>query len=185
FPGLQSARSVADRGARSGGGAGYNPQRWSGVRFSGGVAELVDAADLKFADASRTGSSPVTATTGAADNCREHRRPPPKSLHFPGYSRRCPPIASVDSIAPLGVKTRGNSHFGGNRGNFRVEPVPWGNRTRMALTDTEIKSARAAEKPYKLFDERGLYLLVNPNGSRWWRLKYRYEGKEKLLSLGV
>ena len=37
----------------------------------------------------------------------------------------------------------------------------------------------------KLFDERGLYLEVSPSGGRWWRLKYRYEGKEKRLSLGV
>lgn len=53
------------------------------------------------------------------------------------------------------------------------------------LTDARIKAVRATEKPLKLFDGEGLYLLVNPNGSRWWRLKYRLGGKEKLLSLGV
>jgi len=55
----------------------------------------------------------------------------------------------------------------------------------MKLTDTAIKAARPAEKPYKLFDGEGLYLLVNPDGSRWWRFKYRYAGKEKLLALGT
>lgn len=55
----------------------------------------------------------------------------------------------------------------------------------MALTATCIKNARAVDKPLKLFDGGGLYLLVNPNGSRWWRFKYRYLGKEKLLSFGT
>ena len=55
----------------------------------------------------------------------------------------------------------------------------------MKLTDTAIKAAKPREKPYKLFDGEGLYLLINPDGSRWWRLKYRYRGKEKLLALGT
>ena len=55
----------------------------------------------------------------------------------------------------------------------------------MSLTDPEIKSAKPKEKPYKLFDGGGLYLLVNRDGSRWWRFKYRYGGKEKLLALGT
>jgi hypothetical protein len=54
----------------------------------------------------------------------------------------------------------------------------------MALTETAIKSAKLKDKPYKLSDALGLYLLVQPNGSRLWRLKYRYSGKEKLLALG-
>jgi integrase len=55
----------------------------------------------------------------------------------------------------------------------------------MTLTDAEIRAAKPSEKPYKLFDGRGLYLLINPDGSRWWRVKYRYGGKEKLVSVGV
>lgn len=55
----------------------------------------------------------------------------------------------------------------------------------MALTDTSIRSAKPQDKPAKLFDGGGLFLLVTPNGGRWWRLKYRFGGKEKLLSLGV
>ncbi|HVN89193.1 MAG TPA: integrase arm-type DNA-binding domain-containing protein [Candidatus Binataceae bacterium] len=55
----------------------------------------------------------------------------------------------------------------------------------MALTDTAIKQAKPAEKARKLFDGGGLYLLVSPDGGKWWRLKYRIGGREKLLSLGV
>jgi integrase len=54
----------------------------------------------------------------------------------------------------------------------------------MALTDVAIRAAKAKEKPYKLFDERGLFLLVTPTGSRLWRVKYHVSGREKLLSLG-
>ena len=55
----------------------------------------------------------------------------------------------------------------------------------MALTDIAIKCAPIKEKDYKLSDSSGLYLLVKPNGCKYWRLKYRIAGKEKLLSLGA
>ncbi len=55
----------------------------------------------------------------------------------------------------------------------------------MPLSDTAIRQAKAAPRPIKLFDERGLFLLLNPSGSRYWRFKYRIDGKEKLLALGV
>jgi integrase len=55
----------------------------------------------------------------------------------------------------------------------------------MSLTNTEIRNAKPGKKPVKLFDERGLYLEVSPAGGKWWRLKYRFGGKEKRLSLGV
>tara|TARA_B100001179_G_scaffold180151_1_gene135504 strand:+ start:8222 stop:9457 length:1236 start_codon:yes stop_codon:yes gene_type:complete len=55
----------------------------------------------------------------------------------------------------------------------------------MALTDTAIRTAKPGDKPKKLFDERGLFLLVQPSGGKLWRLKYRYLGKEKKLSLGT
>ena len=55
----------------------------------------------------------------------------------------------------------------------------------MALTDTAIKNTKPQNKAIKLSDERGLYLLLNPNGSRWWRLDYRFDGKRKTLSMGV
>jgi len=53
------------------------------------------------------------------------------------------------------------------------------------LTDTAIRKAKPQAKPYKMADSRGLFLLVHPNGSRYWRWKYRAGGKEKLLSFGV
>ena len=55
----------------------------------------------------------------------------------------------------------------------------------MALTDLACKGAKPKEKSYKLFDGGGLYLQVRPNGSKLWRMKYRYLGKEKLLSIGA
>lgn len=55
----------------------------------------------------------------------------------------------------------------------------------MALSDTALRNAKPTEKPFKLYDERGLYLIVNPNGGKWWRLKYRLDGKEKRISLGI
>ncbi|QGZ60350.1 Arm DNA-binding domain-containing protein [Paraburkholderia acidisoli] len=55
----------------------------------------------------------------------------------------------------------------------------------MSLTEAFIRSTGPIEKPRKLFDSGGLYLLVTPRGSRLWRLKYRFGGKEKSLSLGI
>ena len=57
--------------------------------------------------------------------------------------------------------------------------------TPMAKSDTKFRNAKPMEKPYKLSDELGLYLLVNPVGSKYWRLKFRIDGKEKLFALGV
>lgn len=55
----------------------------------------------------------------------------------------------------------------------------------MALTDIAIRTAKHGAKPIKLFDERGLFLLLQPNGGKLWRLKYRIMGKEQKLSLGI
>ena len=55
----------------------------------------------------------------------------------------------------------------------------------MALTDTAVKNAKSDGKTVKMFDERGLYLELSPSGGKWWRLKYRFDNKEKRLSLGV
>jgi integrase len=55
----------------------------------------------------------------------------------------------------------------------------------MPLTDVLVRNAKAGKKSVKLFDGRGLYLEVSPSGGKWWRLKYRFEGKEKRVSLGV
>ena len=55
----------------------------------------------------------------------------------------------------------------------------------MPLTDIKAKTAKPKEKAYKLADGGGLYLLIKPNGGKYWRMKYRIEGKEKLLTFGV
>lgn len=55
----------------------------------------------------------------------------------------------------------------------------------MPLTDIAIRAAKAADKTQKLFDGGGLYLEISPAGGKWWRLKYRVDGKEKRISLGV
>ena len=55
----------------------------------------------------------------------------------------------------------------------------------MKLKAVQAKEAKPREKPYKLSDGKGLYLHVQPSGAKYWRLKYRFGGKEKLLALGV
>lgn len=55
----------------------------------------------------------------------------------------------------------------------------------MKLTARQVETAKPKDKPYKLFDGGGLYLEVKTNGSRYWRLKYRYGEKEKRLAFGV
>ena len=58
-------------------------------------------------------------------------------------------------------------------------------RLASSLTDSVIRQAKAANKPVKLADGGGMYLLLRPEGSRYWRLDYRFDGKRKTLALGV
>lgn len=55
----------------------------------------------------------------------------------------------------------------------------------MPLTEIQIRKAKPTDKPVKLSDGKGLYLLVNPTGSKLWRWKYRVDGREKLMTLGA
>ena len=55
----------------------------------------------------------------------------------------------------------------------------------MPLTAIGVSQAKAKDKPYKLYDGKGLFLLINPKGGKYWRFKYRFGGKEKTLALGV
>ena len=55
----------------------------------------------------------------------------------------------------------------------------------MPLTDTAIRTAKANARTQRFFDSGGLYLEVAPTGGKWWRFKYRYDGKEKRISFGV
>ena len=55
----------------------------------------------------------------------------------------------------------------------------------MPLSDTAIRKAKGRDRPYRMSDERGLYLLVQPDGARWWRLDFSLKGKRRTMSLGV
>lgn len=55
----------------------------------------------------------------------------------------------------------------------------------MSLTDAKVRNARPKSKPYKIADGEGLFLVIKPSGSKYWRLRYFVAGKEKLLALGV
>ena len=55
----------------------------------------------------------------------------------------------------------------------------------MPLTENQAKNAKPLERAYKLADSEGLFLLVQPNGTKLWRMKYRFAGKEKLMSFGA
>jgi hypothetical protein len=55
----------------------------------------------------------------------------------------------------------------------------------MPLKELEAKNAKPKDRAYKLADSEGLFLLMQPNGSKLWRMKYRFGGKEKLLSFGA
>ena len=54
----------------------------------------------------------------------------------------------------------------------------------MALTDTQIKKAHGGDRPVKLFDGDGLFLHLMPTGSKIWRVAYRVDGKQKMLTVG-
>ena len=55
----------------------------------------------------------------------------------------------------------------------------------MPLTDTSIRNAKPSEKSIRFYDSHGLYLEVSPAGGKWFRFKYRFDGKENRMSLGV
>lgn len=54
----------------------------------------------------------------------------------------------------------------------------------MALTDIKVRTLKRKDEPFKIGDGEGLFLLVQPNGSKLWRLAYRFLGKQKTLALG-
>ncbi|GAB53218.1 hypothetical protein EH105704_13_00050 [Atlantibacter hermannii NBRC 105704] len=54
----------------------------------------------------------------------------------------------------------------------------------MVLSDVKVRSAKPAVKAYKLSEGEGMVLLFHPNGSKYWRIRYRFGGKEKMLALG-
>jgi len=66
--------------------------------------------------------------------------------------------------------------------NKRGNAMP---RPTTQLTDTAITNAKPRDKKYKLYDGGGLFLLVMPTGSKLWRVKYRFKGKEKEYAIGT
>src|SRR6202167_2057933 len=72
--------------------------------------------------------------------------------------------------------------LGATGGNW---PNPSWSCPQMPLTDSMARNAKPAAKTVRMFDRDGLYLEVSPRGGKWWRLKYRFAGKEKRVSLGV
>jgi integrase len=66
-----------------------------------------------------------------------------------------------------------------------VFPVPTIGDTNMALSALQVRSAKGQERPYKVSDSGGLYMFVQPSGQRYWRLAYRWSGKQKTMALGV
>lgn len=85
------------------------------------------------------------------------------------------PTKTIDCQENFGVSFRGNFFFP----NFGLLSYP------MPLTNISVKQAKSRDKPYKLYDAHGLFLLVTPTGGKWWRMKYKFCGKEKGLSLGT
>lgn len=63
--------------------------------------------------------------------------------------------------------------------------IPQKGDTPVALTDTKVRTVKPKEKPFKIADGKGLFLVVQPNGSKYWRFRYRFADKEKLLALGI
>ncbi len=53
------------------------------------------------------------------------------------------------------------------------------------LTELKIKNAKPKDKPYKLYDSKDLYMIINPKGGKWWRFDYTLHGKRKTKSLGT
>lgn len=63
--------------------------------------------------------------------------------------------------------------------------IPKKGDTPVALTDTKVRSVKSREKSFKIADGKGLFLVVKPNGSKYWRFRYQFGGKEKLLAIGI
>lgn len=106
---------------------------------------------------------------------------------FMEYRERAPRWKSPAISANLASRGRADVHGNTAKGWCRGGAgggvgEPWGYRL---LTELAVRAAKPKQKPYKLSDERGLYLLVSTTGARLWRFKYRQDGVERLLSFGA
>jgi hypothetical protein len=87
-------------------------------------------------------------------------------------------LFEVPGAAQSAIDFRGATLAATDRTRMGVAP-------QMPLTDSKARNAKPAAKTIRIFDHHGLYLEVSPCGGKWWRLKYRYAGKEKRVSLGI
>src|SRR5271155_1782987 len=84
-----------------------------------------------------------------------------------------------------GCQRRTPTPCGATRSVNRSHQNPTPRGSIMPLSEIVIRQAKAGTKAIKIFDGRGLYLLLSPNGSRGRRFKYRVDGREKLISFGI
>ena len=118
------------------------------------------------------GSIPTSSTIYPSQNIRQSLKTRVTAGFllgfYPGRDKavRCHPLVTAGNFA----------------GNWVVTEASY---QQMALTDVAVRNARPPEKPQKLADGKGLYLLLAPSGGKWWRFDYRNGGKQKTLSLGV
>ena len=157
--------------------SGYNPVVFR-IPFSAEVAKSVDAVDSKSTIERCAGSSPAFGTTYA-------------NLSHPRVAFFVPEIQWLHiffSIVTLSSSTDFNVHIPTDVGtddgiSGSIMLVPTGGIS-MVLTDIKIRTAKPTDKQYKLTDGSGMHLLVHPNGSKYWRLQYRFGGKQKMLASG-
>jgi len=89
---------------------------------------------------------------------------------------KCPFHRLLAVVGNRGERSKKRVRFESSNDDTRLFTVP--------LTDVKIRQAKAGNKPTKLTNGNGLYLLVNPSGSRLWRYKYRIAGNENLSAIG-
>lgn len=139
------------------------------------VVKSVDTRDLKSLAVRHAGSIPASGTKISSTAVQ-------RSLRNPHQHWLCGFFVVYGSLWLSIAIPPGQGVFFGVSRHFRHTPKK--NTPTMPLTDTTCRQAKPAEKPYKLADSGGLYLLVNQAG-KYWRWKYRFLGKEKVLALGV
>ncbi len=154
--------------------------RWAMLEsraLRGAVAQL---GERRVRNAKVEGSIPFRSTINPSNAVQALLTPSTVDTAAPWDSRSCGSLLSWRvHLLPPAARFCWGYFWGYYLAQF--EPVP----PAMSLSEVAIRAAKPAHKRYKLADEKGLYLLVKPNGSRLWRYKYRHAGVEKLLALGA
>jgi len=139
---------------------------------------LVDVADLKSASARSTGSIPVLGISKLSQLVPESPTKPATAGFFVIL------LSQVVSTRATKSRVLGGANWGYQNANVLNIPQVEEDLGGMGLTHLRIRKLVPQDKTFRISDDRGMYLEVRPNGSKYWRLKYRYLGKEKLLALG-